>query len=100
MEKIIIEKLDEILKWIRIRNPIDQLFQISSSIGYVVDYKQRKHIYFWAPSAMTLVVDNYGTGPLAAQQWVNCGFADGTVIKTNSATLAILIVRCSDEVVP
>ena len=93
--------MHHLLEEVRRRSHIDQTYQISSSQAYIVDYKQRKHIYIWSPTAISLTIEDYGTGSIPAQQWINIGIRDGCFVTAPAVTSGTtpLMVRCTDEVV-
>ncbi len=81
--------------------PIDQTVQFSATQPYIVDYKERRHIYVWLPVAQAVSMEDYGSGTLLAQVWINLGLQEGTrIFATGSSTTVPMIVRCSDEVIP
>ena len=83
--------------------PEDQMYMVSVTHPYYLDYKERKHIYLWVPSAsaLTLSFEDYGTGAVPAQVWVNIGFPQGLqVLAPNNATNTPIFIRCTDEAIP
>ena len=84
------------------REPIDSLVQISATQPYVVDYKERKHVFLWLPSsAITLKFEDYGSGTVQAQVWTNLGMPAGIkVTAPNNSSTTPIMVRCTDEDVP
>lgn len=83
----------------RKNNPIDQTIMIGANVPFVVDYKQRRHIYIWSPTSISLSIEDYGTGTIPAQQWINIGIKAGTSIFAPTFTTATtpLMIRWSDE---
>jgi hypothetical protein len=98
--------LREIQTWFRktfeIRPPQDKTVGISASNPYIVDYQGRKHVFIWFPStATTLSFEDFGTGTVQPQVWTNLGMPEGLrVLAPNNSTPVIMMVRCSDEVIP
>ena len=86
---------------VRIRSHIDQTLQIGANTPFIVDYKQRKHIYIWSPTSISLAIEDYGTGTIPAQQWLNIAIKQGTQITAPAFTTSTtpLMVRWTDEVV-
>lgn len=85
------------------RHPIFLTVEISVSKPWIVDYQNRKHLFLWNPatSAITLSFEDYGSGPVASQQWINIGMPPGTrVLAPNNATNTPLLLVCTDEVIP
>jgi len=89
----------QILNQVRMLPPLDQTYQISSFNSYVVDYRERKHIYIWLPVTQTLSIEEYGSGSVPGQQWVNIGIRPGVRITAPNVTsgTVTMIVRCTDE---
>ena len=81
--------------------PLDQTFQISAIAPYRVDYRERAHIFIWLPTSLTLSIEDYGTGIVPAQQWINIAIKAGTFVFAPLVTsgTATFIVRCTDEVI-
>ena len=98
----ILDALTRIDKLLTPRDPIDTLHMISSSNAYILDYRERKHIYFWLPStALTLSFGDYGSGLVQAQVWTNIGFpAAVPVLATGQVANTPIFVKCTDEVIP
>lgn len=83
--------------------PIDDVFQISSSKPYVLDYQERRHVFLWLPSSsLQLSFEDYGTGTVSAQLWVNLGMPSGIRIFAPlvTTTTTPIYIRCTDEVIP
>lgn len=77
---------------------------ISSTQFWTIDYKERKHVFIWLPVSATLSFEDWGSGTVQAQVWVNIGipagvrvFAPNNVQATNPLQIN---VRCTDEVIP
>ena len=91
--------LQQIIRNTQQKPPLDQTYQISAFAAYRVDYRERKHIYLWLPTAQTLSIEEYGSGLVAAQQWINIGIRAGSYIFAPNVTSGTItmIVRCTDE---
>ena len=85
----------------REQSPIDHDEQISASQAYVVDYKNRKHVYIWSPTTIQLSVEDFGTGTIQPQVWLNIGVPQGTRITAPSVTgtTTYIKVRCTNELI-
>ncbi len=84
------------------RPPIFSAVQLSSTMPYIIDYKERKHVYIWLPSsALALSFEDYGSGTVQAQVWVNLGLPEGIrVFATNQTSgTTPLYIKCTDEVI-
>ena len=83
------------------RTPIDMTVQISATQAWPVDYRNRKHVFLWLPVGLTLSFEDFGSGPVAAQQWVNVGIPPGTrMLAPGQANPTYIMIRCTDEVIP
>lgn len=83
------------------RSPIDQTIMASNTQPWVVDYRNRKHIFIWFPSAQSISFDDFGTGPIQAQVWINIGMPQGTRMFITTATGPTeFMIRCTDETIP
>lgn len=93
--------LEDLKTIIEGRPPIDEHVSISSVKPWNVDYKERKHIFIWLPTTQTLSFEEFGSGPVQAQVWVNLGMPAGTrVLAPNSSSLIDMMIRCTDEELP
>lgn len=95
------DKLDGIAKLLTHRDPYDQDIQISDAQKWPLDYKGYRHVFMWCPTALTLNLGLYGTGPVQAQVWVNLGLKPNTEIFTSGQTAPVTVrLRFTDEVIP
>jgi hypothetical protein len=80
-------------------SPLSTTFQLGTQ-PYVVDYKNRRHIFVYNYSTTTVVLtSNDGKViNLPPQVWSNLGFQQGTSLSTTATTL--LEIKCTDEVIP
>ena len=84
------------------RPPIFSAEQFSSTKPYIIDYKERKHVYIWLPSsALALSFEDYGSGTVQAQVWTNLGLPEGIRVFATAQTSGTtpLYVKCTDEVI-
>jgi hypothetical protein len=93
--------LEDLKELIQGRPPIDDHVAISSVKPWEVDYRERKHIFIWLPVAQTLSFEEFGTGLVPAQTWINLGMPTGTrVYASGSSSLIDMMIRCTDEEIP
>lgn len=88
---------------VQARLPIDFPIQLSATMPWSVDYKNRKHVFLWLPSSQTLSFEDYGTGVVQAQIWVNLGMPNGLKVyapSVPSASPIYAMIRCTDEIIP
>ncbi len=82
------------------RTLVDQNVQMSDSIGYLVNYQERKFVFLSSTTAFTLALSNGATYPVEANVWFNASFPRGTILtadgQSDAAPLMVLI-RCTDE---
>jgi hypothetical protein len=73
-----------------------------STQPYVVNYKNRRHIFIYNPSATAITLQD-GTGEwvikLPANDWANVSIPNSTQLKASTGP-AVIKVKCTDEVVP
>jgi hypothetical protein len=92
----------ELLKKIDGRPPIDDHIVVSSVRPWYVDYRERKHIFIWLPTTQTLSFEEFGSGTVQAQIWINIGMPAGIKMlapNVTSGTIDVMI-RCCDEELP
>lgn len=80
----------------------DNVPQDVSKQPYIVNYKNRRHIFIYNPSSTALTLTD-GTGEwktsLPAYTWSNVSYQNGVQL-TASASPATIKVKCTDEIVP
>lgn len=65
----------------------------------MIDYRERRHLFVWAPAAVTLQLPaDLGQLALAAGSWTNVGLRQGTPVTASTTTL--LLFKATDEVAP
>lgn len=79
------------------REPIDFPIQLSTSMPWNVDYKNRKHLFLWSPIALTLTAEDYGNVNILANTWHQIDFTPGARIFSNQPTLTYAYVKATDE---
>ena len=95
------EKIELLKDLVNGRPPLDDHVTISSVKPWNVDYRERKHVFIWLPTTQTLSFEEYGTGPVQAQVWINLGMPAGIkMLAPNSSTLIDVMIRCTDEELP
>lgn len=84
------------------REPIDQTVFVSSSQPWTVDRRNRKHVFLWIPgNALTLSFEDYGSGVVNAQQWINVGIPNGIkMLASGQSTAVQILLRFTDEEIP
>lgn len=85
------------------RSVIDQDYVVSATKGFFLDYKNRKHLYVWAPNGVTFIIPDLGGSTLTAQAdtWTNLSFRPGLQLFASAAQVADLLVkvRATDDVI-
>ena len=87
----------------QLRNPIDYPAQISNTMWFTMDYKNRKHLFLFSPVSLTILAEDYITSALtiAANTWVNLGFPAGVrIVAGNQSTPIYVYLRATDETIP
>ncbi len=99
-----LKQIERLLLSLARQEPIDRMVAISSTQPYVINYQERKHVYLWLPSSsLQLSFEDYGTGTVSAQIWVNLGMPQGIRVYAPTITApgvtTPIYVRCTDEVI-
>lgn len=84
------------------REPIDKLLFVSTSQPFLVDYKNRKHLYIFSPSGLTLSCQDIGTVTVNANVFMLFDLPAGTrcYVVAPTGNPVQLFVRCTDELLP
>ncbi len=102
--KLLQEKLDEMIRLLRLnvtqRPYIDQTYAVSQSQGFFLDYKDRKHLYIFSATALTLTIGTIGTLNVAANTWTDISFPPNLqIFATGQVTAVLVLVRATDETI-
>lgn len=83
------------------RRPLEQTYSISDSQGVILDYKNRKHLYIYSQTSITLIIDQIiGNISISAKIWTNIDYEQGTKIFTSGTAAPINVqIRATDEVI-
>ena len=105
-EKRMIDTLERIEKclWtlIKGRSPMTYIYNVSASKSFVLDYKDRKHIYIWtAASGLSLNMQALGTLTIPQYAWTLFDFIQGQEVNATSGIVndVTVLVRCTDELI-
>ncbi len=79
------------------RPAIDQFYSVSSTQGFMLDYKNRKHIYIFSPSQITLDLGVLGKFAINANIWTNIDFQQNTEIISTSSPIISVLIRATDD---
>lgn len=84
------------------REPIRQTVFLSATRPWIMEYRNRKHVFLWIPSTTTILsFEDYGTGPVQPQVWTNLAMPAGTrVFAPNNASDTQVMLLFTDEVLP
>lgn len=94
------QALRDLHETVKGRSDLNQIHQISSSIPYVVDFRDRYHILVWSPNTLTLTLEDLGTMTLTQYTWTNISFNTGMKIYAQGqSTLVPIFIRCTDHTV-
>lgn len=89
--------LDDLYKG---RTFVDYVYQVSAHIAIELDYKQRKYVFAYSATAITLSGDDGSTVVLTANAWTNISLRRGLHLVANAindATPAVILFRATDE---
>ena len=83
------------------REPEDFTVQLSSTMHWNVNYKNRKHIFMWSGTQIILACEDYGSFTIPASTWTNLAMPEGMRITVPAASTPIYAqIRATDEVIP
>lgn len=83
------------------KNPIDATLLISTTQPYVVDFKNRKHIFVWSANALTFTIEDIGQIAVSANTWTNIGYQEGMrLVPQTTPNPVAIFVRATDESIP
>src|SRR5579871_7057502 len=93
-QEAMVKSLALLVEASRPRQPIDMTIQVNDTVGWPIDYRDRKHVFIWLPSSsLTLVFDDYGTGVVPAQVWVNLGIQEGVRLFTSGQGATFTMIK-------
>lgn len=84
-------------------DPISGTVVFSVSRTWLVDYRERKHIYFWSATGQILTIEDYGYFTVPAENWILFDMPDSarvTVPTLSGTSTATLFVKWTDELLP
>lgn len=82
------------------RRPLEQTYAVSDTQGFILDYKNRKHLYIYSLNAITLDLKDLGTLSIPAKTWTGLDYEQGTKLFTSgTATPVNIRIRATDEAV-
>src|ERR1700756_4972480 len=79
---------------------VDSVWQISALKPYVIDYQERDYVYAMSLSSFQLTIEDYGTIPVVAGQWVALWLPTGTrcfAQGVSASSPVVVFVRCSNK---
>lgn len=100
--------LHDILKLLKHReehaaDPISDSVLLSATRPWLVDYRERKHIYFWSASGQILTIEDYGNFVVPAENWTLFDMPNSMRVTapnvTGNSTIT-LFVKWTDELLP
>lgn len=97
----ILSGLATVAKLLTKRDPIDVQVMISTTRAYVVDYKDRRHLFIYSANTLTVTLQDLGDLTIPQNTWVNIGFQEGlNIFALSQVAMVPIFVRATDEVVP
>ncbi len=85
--------------------PIDTSYTIANdgstvTQGFPIDYKRRKHLYVFSPTAFTLNLNEFGNLAIDAQTWTELPYKEGLKLyPTTTLAATNILVRATDETI-
>lgn len=93
-----LQAIEETIKAVFHREPIDTVVPIGTNRPYFLDYKDRKYVYAYSSTALTLTLEDIGTVSITANQWTNICFPEGLrMYAVGKSVPVVILVRCTDE---
>lgn len=94
----LLEKIAANTSGTTIRAPLDHVVMISATTPWILDYKERKHIFAYSATALILSIEDIGKVSLSANAWTSLDFLPGARIFATGQTANVpLFVRATDE---
>lgn len=82
-------------------DPISGTVLLSASRPWLVDYRERKHIYFWSATGESLTIEDYGNFVVPAENWILFDMPSSMRVTAPNETDPItLFVKWTDELLP
>jgi hypothetical protein len=70
---------------------------VSDSQGFILDFKHRLHVYAYAPTGVTLNLNDLGTLAVTANTWTDISVKPNLkIFTTGQATPVLLHLRATD----
>lgn len=91
----IVRELKEIIVG---RPDLDTQVPISSTVPYIINYRERLKVYLYSPIAMTLTVEDFGAISVPGSTWIDISFQQGVRLVSNLTAQNLILVRCSDNI--
>ncbi len=80
------------------RPAIDQMYSISDTQGFHLDYKGRKHLFIWSNAAITLSLGVLGSYSITQNVWTVLDFeADFKLFTSGTTNPVNVLIRATDE---
>lgn len=82
-------------------DPISGTVLLSASRPWLVDYRERKHIYLWSATGESLTIEDYGNFVVPAENWILFDMPNSMRITAPEESDPItLFVKWTDELLP
>lgn len=82
------------------RRVIDQTYMVSDTQGFILDYKDRKHLYIYSVNAIVIDLKSLGTLSVTAKTWTSFDYEEGFSVFTSGTTNPVsVLIRATDEVI-
>ena len=83
------------------RAPFDIMIGLSSTVGWSLDYRDRKYVFIFSAQTLSLNLGDLGNLNLPAGTWTNISFRPGTIITaTGQTNLVYVAIKQSDDSLP
>lgn len=97
-------KLSEIMgEFMGSRDVIHEDVLINNIVPWILNYRNKKHIYVNSPVATSVSIEEFGTIPIPAQAWTLFDYREGSRVLNPgvvSPATQLLLVKHTDEILP
>jgi len=91
------QTLCDIRQATKTRPDLDRIVQLSNSLCYTLDYRDRYHVYVWSANTLTLTLEDLGTVTVEGGSWTNLSFTTGMrIFAQGQSSIVPILVRCTD----
>jgi hypothetical protein len=100
-QKESLDLLQQLVDKLSKRPPLNAMYMISATTPYVLDYKERKHVFLYSANTLTLTLEDLGDITVPQNTWLNMGFETGLrVFASGQSANVPIFIKATDEGTP